>query len=31
MWDAAIIEVLAGYYEPDEHGHETRDGSCRFV
>jgi putative transposase len=20
MWDAAIIEVLAGYYEPDEHG-----------
>lgn len=20
LWDAAITEILAGYYEPDEHG-----------
>jgi len=22
LWDTAITEVLAGYYEPDEHGHK---------
>lgn len=22
LWDATITEILAGYYEPDEHGHK---------
>ncbi len=24
LWDATITEVLAGYYEPDEHGRRPR-------
>ena len=25
LWDATITEVLAGYYEPDEHGADRLD------
>ena len=24
LWEMSITEILAGYYEPDEHGHRNR-------
>jgi len=33
LWDATITEILAGYYEPDEHGHrppESLYGSLKM-
>jgi putative transposase len=31
LWDATITEVLAGYYEPDEHGRKQTGVVVRVV